>query len=221
MTQTRLCAFPECRESINDRMLMCAAHWNVVPASLKERIRAAFVVGEEDGQAYQTAARLAVTEARRRWAAAKAVPKLSGLTLTQPMAWAIAAGHKPIENRTRRLVSGLNQPICLHGGKGYEKAWDRDIRQLLGLAGLPPQSHDQGILGVVKFDRCIDFNSVAPSDPMFDCPWFSVPWGWHVAKVLAFPEPIPCPGQRGLWPVPADIAAKVWMRVAIAKAMKE
>lgn len=221
MTQTRLCAFPDCRESINDRMLMCAAHWNVVPASLKERIRAAFVVGEEDGQAYQTAARLAVTEARRRWAAAKAVPKLSGLTLTQPMAWAIAAGHKPIENRTRRLVSGLNQPICLHGGKGYEKAWDRDIRQLLGLAGLPPQAHDQGILGVVKFDRCIDFNSVAPSDPMFDCPWLSGPWGWHVAKVLAFPEPIPCPGQRGLWPVPADIAAKVWMRVAIAKAMKE
>ena len=222
MTQNRLCAFPGCRETIGERMLMCAPHWNVVPTSLKDRVRASFVIGDEDSQAHQTAARMAVTEARRRWATATAVPRLVGLTMIQPMGWAIIAGHKPVENRDWRIPDRLlRQPICLHGGLKYKKAWDHQIRQLLGLIGLPPQAHDTGILGVVSFDRCTDIKTTPPGDAALDCPWFGGRYGWWVAKVLAFPEPVRCRGTQGLWPVPPDIAATVWMRVQIARAMRE
>lgn len=40
-------------------------------------------------------------------------------------------------------------------------------------------------------------------------PWFAGPYAWVLDDVVALPEPVPCRGDRGLWPLPPDVLAAV------------
>lgn len=217
------CAIPGCAEDVGPRMLMCTRHWCLAPASVKAQLRDAFDP-ETDVQSedWTKAARAAVTAAQRLAREAEAVPALRALTEIQPWGWAIVSGHKPIENRSWVPPGSLQgQPICIHGGKRYDGAAEAEIARLCGLPELPPQAHDQGILGVAWLDRVLDDEeSWTPDDPLAESPWFSGRFGWVFRDAIAFPTPLECRGMQGLWPVPAALAAKVWYRVCVEKALR-
>jgi hypothetical protein len=47
-------------------------------------------------------------------------------------------------------------------------------------------------------------------------PWTQGAWGWLLDDVVAI-DPVPCPGNRKLWPVPPSIAAAVRAAEAAAR----
>jgi hypothetical protein len=58
---------------------------------------------------------------------------MRALTLHRPWAWAIAAGHKRVENRTWRPPSFiLRQRIAIHAGKTFDEEGLDQICSLLG-----------------------------------------------------------------------------------------
>ncbi|QTV79458.1 hypothetical protein [Microbacterium sp. NIBRBAC000506063] len=42
--------------------------------------------------------------------------------MKQPWAWAIAAGFKSVENRTRNIAGDYRGPVAIHAGRGFDQA---------------------------------------------------------------------------------------------------
>jgi hypothetical protein len=152
------------------------------------------------------------------------------LTIHQPCAWAICAGHKLVENRTwRPPLEMVGKLIGIHAGKGLPKSWSfpSDVHvpdaqhlvygALIGVARL---------VGVVR--ACIDLTGgtggrfAAPSYELMHGasvgvpvrpelaarirPWWRGPWGWLLEEAVLLPEPIPMRGQQGVWRIPPVVA---------------
>lgn len=147
---------------------------------------------------------------------------MNALTLKHPWAVAIRDWGKPVENRTWKPPRSLiGQWFAIHGGvvpKG--RARDEAFTDLMSLIGqgLAPRNVPTadaivpGILCVVRLDRVVQ---PGDDDPIVSSPWFTGPYGWVLSDVVPMPEPIPCSGRQGLWPLLEDVLAKVrdgWQR---------
>jgi len=130
---------------------------------------------------------------------------LRALTIYQPWADLIVAGHKDIENRTWRPSRRQLQPgdkLVIHAGKRYDEKAAGSVRygkmegRIPASAHVPsaPDLHRRGrlgaILGIATYRGCVDASG---------SPWFAGPQGWLLEQPIAFLRPIDARGMQGLW----------------------
>ncbi len=133
------------------------------------------------------------------------------LTLKQPWAWAVAAGHKRIENRPWKPWSTvIGKPVAIHAGITVEK---EALAMFAERFGLRPVASElaRGAVVAVAFVEGFVTKDDAPEDP-----WFTGPYGWLLGEVTAIP-PVPCRGSLGLWKMPDRVRHSVIERYLIAK----
>lgn len=160
---------------------------------------------------------------------------LLALTVWQPWAWALAAGHKPIENRGWAPPKAtIGKPIAIHAAKRYDMEAALHIKRTHGLI-VPPEVTFSAIIAVGILDRLVHMSDVsawarevgrigaAPYDedndsydPMWDNPWFSGEVGWVFRDVVQI-EPVPCRGAQKLWAVRDPVLTTVRERYREAK----
>ena len=161
----------------------------------------------------RTVLRVRMLDAPRRapiWSAMSDLPRLA-LSVRQPSAWAIIAGHKPIENRTMGSIrAGRMGPgrICIHAAAGLKEDEFRYLYWRLDKHGVQcphPLDLPRGaIIGTVDVTGIITQS---------DSAWF----GGKAGLTLANPEPcdpIPAPGALGYfeWSAGGALAAPPrWM----------
>jgi len=141
---------------------------------------------------------------------APAVAVRRALTIKQPWAWAIAAGHKRIENRS--WPTSFRGHLAIHTGKCPTQKYLRESRAIIrGLGVEPPVAEParmfSHIVAVARIADCVRLADL-PGELVGD-PWAFGEWCWLLADVVPLPEPIPCGGGLGLWNLPADIASRL------------
>lgn len=150
---------------------------------------------------------------------------MRGLTLWQPMAWAIANRHKPVENRPWPLPKGmLAERVAIHAGKRYDEPWAAMIREQMGLRVPEKRAISLGaIVAVAIFADTIVLEDIDTLDlPSLGMDWtdldtirtwFSGPYGFLLRDIRPLERPVACRGYQGLWTVPPDVEAEVWARL--------
>lgn len=114
------------------------------------------------------------------------------VTVRQPWAWAIASGLKDVENRRRRISSGL---LAIHAGRSHDPAGDTMLAQL-----------------GIEVPRSLDYGAVVAVAAVVDCvsdsssPWASPGcWHWLIGSVVALDRPIPLRGMAGIFRAPTPV----------------
>ncbi|MEM9709985.1 MAG: hypothetical protein AAF871_14480 [Pseudomonadota bacterium] len=138
------------------------------------------------------------------------IPDLA-LSVRQPWAWAIVAGHKVIENRSPGAIRagkmGLG-PIAIHAAIGMTRkeyewgAW-RLARHGV-VAPRPEMLPRRGIIGRVTVTGIVSES---------DSPWFGGPMGLVLTEAVAC-DPIPASGALGYfqWIASGELAPRApWM----------
>lgn len=123
---------------------------------------------------------------------------MKAITVRQPWAWLIAAGHKTVENRSFRPRSlGKNEPLAIHAGlkidpKGYVAARERGIT-------LPDAFAFGCIVATCRVQRIVvtEDELVAVARP-----WFIGPYGWVLVDVQPLEHGTIVTGKLGLWTLP-------------------
>lgn len=121
---------------------------------------------------------------------------MKALSIRQPWAWLIVAGHKPIENRT--WTTNLSGDLLIHASKTFEHgARESVLEHFPHLRAVIPSSFDMG--GLVGVARLVDVVTASTS------PWFRGPFGLVLrgARPLGF---TPLRGEQGLFNVDDDLA---------------
>lgn len=144
---------------------------------------------------------------------------MKALTLWRPwpaMIFHVPAAHaKRVENRGWRPPRGLiGQRIAIHAGEHLDHWALATCRHMLGdAAPTEDQARAKGIIGTARIAFVCNEADMDKAMTMQDHLtikwWFVGPFGWILDEVRALPEPIPCAGQRGLWTLPPEIAARL------------
>lgn len=119
---------------------------------------------------------------------------MKAISIRQPWAWAIVAGHKPIENRTWK--TSFRGRVLIHAGRAAVSGADlEELARHARRQGFPMPEADRlfrgGIVGSIEI---IDVVTTS-SDP-----WFKGPFGW----ILEEPRPArfrSCAGRLRLFRV--------------------
>lgn len=132
---------------------------------------------------------------------------MKALTIRQPYAWAIAAGHKQVENRTRRTHH--RGPLAVHVGAQWHPAADADERvetaQRLHRNVLDPLwTANRAVIAVVDLVDCHRASRACCAawlDP--DAARWGDPdtWHWVLASAKPLAAPVPATGRLGLWDI--------------------
>lgn len=135
---------------------------------------------------------------------------MKALTIRQPWAWSIAAGHKPIENRG--WVTPHRGQLAVHSAKQFDDHPEdalRMVRDILRASGTPyPKTfHDAlplagGGLVLATVDL-VDVCTASYDTETVACgcgPW-AMPGQahWRLADARPLGEPVPATGRLGLW----------------------
>jgi hypothetical protein len=129
---------------------------------------------------------------------------MKALVIRQPWAWAIAAGHKPVENRAIRtsyrgplaIVAGAVDAQTCHM---FRSAFRLDL----------PTELPRGIIAICDLVDCIPWPNVlsplaAPLSPD-QLRWFTGPYCWFFDNVRPLAASVPCRSLPGLFSLPASI----------------
>lgn len=124
---------------------------------------------------------------------------MKALSVRQPWAWAIVAGHKRIENRS--WPTHHRGPLAIHASKTlgeYVPHW-----RLPNGAAIPPGDELAlgAILGTVEVADCVP----ADADEVAGDPFGGGPWCWILANPKALPVPVAWKGACSLWHVPDEV----------------
>lgn len=131
---------------------------------------------------------------------------MKAITLHQPWAWAIIHGPKRVENRKWRPFSSLiGKRILIHAGKTFDHQGYSWIRK--NFPGLEIPAPKDFVLGAILGSAKLA--AVETAHPGGDRWWFG-PFGWRLEDVEAWPEPVPCRGQQGLWDYTARFQTETW-----------
>jgi len=128
--------------------------------------------------------------------------KMKALTIQQPWAWAIAAGHKRVENRQVR--THYRGPLAIHAGKS--EAWlDSGLDFLDSHNIIPLQDLVFGaVIAVADLVDCVEFDEtrgLLPADPRLQTPFASGPFCYVLENIRPLVQPIPWKGQQGWFSV--------------------
>lgn len=139
---------------------------------------------------------------------------LRALTVRQPWAWAIAAGHKTVENRSWSTFH--RGEIAIHAAKRFDPHDLDDARirealadQITRDAGYyaPEVRHCGYVIAVAEL---VD---VHPDNLWCCAPWGDVRGGlvrhWVLANVRQLSHPVPATGRQGLWTLPDTVAGRI------------
>lgn len=138
---------------------------------------------------------------------------MKAITIQQPWAWAIAAGHKLVENRT--WPTNYRGPLAIHASKSpktyrqhtrdFPNAWTPDGE--FGIH-LPPRSglHFGHLVAVVDLVDCVRIES---GDGRLAAPWAAGPWCFILANPRPIATPIPLSGKLGIFPLDASTVARL------------
>lgn len=130
--------------------------------------------------------------------APRIVPALS---VRQPWAWAIVAGHKTVENRVWSTV--YRGPLLIHASTRFVRA---DVEALRRGHGLAPQDGELIFGAVIGRVQLVDV--VTDSGDAF-----ALPGHYHfvLAAAEALRRPVPCKGRLGLFqPGTGRAASRLW-----------
>lgn len=130
---------------------------------------------------------------------------MKALTVKQPWAWAIAAGHKPIENRVQRW--SYRGPLAIHAGLSTDPFGIRWMQ-----ANVPdlerPSLYDRGYVLAV-----VDLVGVHWSRPgCCDTVWAETAPGiahLELERPRRLLYPIAAVGRLGLWTVSPDLESLI------------
>lgn len=130
---------------------------------------------------------------------------MKALTVKQPWAWAIAVGHKPIENRLQRW--SFRGELAIHAGLSTDPFGIRWMQ-----ANVPdlerPSLYERGaVLAVVDLVGC---HWSRPG--CCDTVWAEQAPGiahLEVERPRLLAEPVPAVGRLGLWTVPPHVEALI------------
>jgi hypothetical protein len=149
------------------------------------------------------------------------VSRLPAITIWQPYAWAIAAGHKRVENRTW-LPRIVGVDIAIHAGKTL----DEDALLAMQVGSYLPDRGDApeadqlargAVVAVARLFAATRYPAMVQSQlGAGQLRWFNGPVGWLLSDVRRLPEPVPCRGAQGLWALPGDVDAAVRRQVEVA-----
>lgn len=138
---------------------------------------------------------------------------MKALTIHQPWAWAIAAGHKNIENRGWATKHrGL---LAIHAGSSRNSLTEAS-EFMRGLGIEPPTELVFGaVIAVAELVDIIDrseppslFGSTA-ADSLAGNPWAEDHQCWVLKNVRALRDPVLCAGKMGLFTLDDDVCAAV------------
>ena len=115
--------------------------------------------------------------------------EMKAISVKQPWAWAIVAGYKDVENRSRR--TNFRGPLLIHAGLtldplGFQFLWDRGLYK-----SLPAELPQGGLVGTVEVVDC---------NKGYDSEWaFAGHWHWVLKRPREFRNLLPCPGRLGMF----------------------
>lgn len=149
---------------------------------------------------------------------------MRALTLWQPWAWAVVAGHKPVENRLWPPPANMmGVPFAIHAGK----RWDRKGEVAIGAAGVALPATDPlvdargAVIGIATVERVVrstatpGFDSSHPGTLTdYERLWYFGPYGWLLRDVVRLSKPVPCRGFQLFWTLPVDVQAEVRRQLA-------
>ena len=139
---------------------------------------------------------------------------MKALSIKQPWAWLICAGHKDIENRTWKIGRNsrhgpystrdvdnfsikLPERVYVHAGKKF----DEEALELLterfpetNMSLLNPAARNVlgAIIGEIDILDCVTES---------ESPWFTGPYGFVLSNPVLYSTPIPYRGQLGFFEV--------------------
>jgi hypothetical protein len=126
-----------------------------------------------------------------------ALPELA-LSINQPWAWLIAAGHKDVENRNWK--TDFRGEFLIHAGMKIDKCCADDIAEgihpVTGFGrdfGAPAPYQRGGIVGIAELYRVVTLNSGGRGNP-----WFVGRYGFLLRNARPI-EFIPCVGALGFF----------------------
>ena len=114
------------------------------------------------------------------------------ISVRQPWAWLLVAGHKDIENRTWR--TSYRGPLLIHASLGADpENFMPKQREWLEFAGIAiPEDLPRGaIVGAVTLAGVVEAHGTTS-------PWFEGPYGFLVTDPVEFAEPIQWRGRLGI-----------------------
>jgi len=138
------------------------------------------------------------------------IPRLA-LSVRQPWAWAIAAGHKDVENRSTFAVSKAGfdaRPVAIHAAKGMTIDEYDDAAEFMQRLGVDCPRPDALVRGAI-----IGAAMVTAVVRECDSPWFFGPRGLLLADRRQV-SPIPAVGALGYfeWRASGQVADPLpWM----------
>lgn len=132
---------------------------------------------------------------------------LKGLTLWNPMAWAISDLDKRIENRPWKPHKGVTH-IAVHAGAKYHEPHAQQIRDAFGVA--VPSAKELTSSAIVAVARVTGY--VTESED----PWFGGPFAWTLDDVVKLETPVSCKGSLGLWTLPPGVLSAVNVQLGTA-----
>jgi hypothetical protein len=109
---------------------------------------------------------------------------MKSLSIRQPWAWLIAAGHKNIENRGWR--TDFVGRIYIHAAKLYDNSYRADLYHI----ALPSVMTFGAIIGEVDIVDCVTRSNSK---------WFIGPYGFVLSNPVLYIKPIPCKGRLGFF----------------------
>lgn len=129
---------------------------------------------------------------------------MKALTIQQPWAWAIAAGHKRVENRS--WATHYRGPLGIHAGKTWDHDAVRLVKQLLvdlGVLTDPRQQvPDRHLLATGAVLGVAELTGVCGELPCRCGPWAGIGLKhWQLPDMQPFDEPLPARGAQGLWDI--------------------
>jgi len=138
------------------------------------------------------------------------------LSIRQPWAWLIVAGHKDIENR--KWYTNHRGPLLIHASKAMDPEDFPMQRKWVNQSGIViPEDLPRGaIVGAATLTDVWDKKK-------FERPgirWFEGPYGFKMEDAVEFAEPIPWRGQLGIREASDALAARVSKMIAEARLCK-
>lgn len=139
---------------------------------------------------------------------------LACVSVRQPWADLLAAGIKPIENRT--WPCKYRGPLLIHAGKTWGRDEEAAYAELMAIAidmrdvrrqTILMRSRDRlgGLVGICTMRRCIHEDAWYERGGLYYDgwhQWFTGPFGWVVTGARLFPTVVPYLGQQGIFSVP-------------------
>lgn len=132
---------------------------------------------------------------------------MKALTVRQPWAWAIAAGHKDVENRT--WITKYRGPLAIHAAVAWDIGGEDVCRSLLEdygvlATGEPYDKRELLVTGAVI--AVVDLVDVCEDLRCRCSGWAAIGTKhWKVRNARPLFRPVPMNGQLGLWNVDLDL----------------